>query len=53
MSKDLSAHGIAPEDWHYLHPLTYARRVVGSVVGAVGLATVANASVIGSWRPAA
>ena len=49
MSKDLSAHGIAPEDWHYLHPLTYARRVVGSVVGAVGLATVANASVIGSW----
>ncbi len=49
MSKDLSAHGISPEDWHYLHPLTYARRVVGSVVGAVGLATVANASVIGSW----
>lgn len=49
MSKDLSAHGIAPEDWHHLHPLTYARRVVGTVVSAVGVATVANASAIVSW----
>ncbi len=49
MSKDLSAHGIAPEDWHHLHPLTYARRVVGTVGSAVGVATVANASAIVSW----
>lgn len=49
MSKDLSADGVAPEDWHYLHPLTYARRVVGTVVSAMGLATLANASAIVSW----
>ncbi len=39
MSADLSSDGIAPEDWKYLHPLTYLPRVAGSL-GGVAAATV-------------
>ena len=46
MSKDLSADGVAPEEWKPLHPLTYLPRVAGSVMGIIGGVTLANASVI-------
>ena len=36
MSKDLSADGVAPEEWKPLHPLTYLPRVLGSVTGIIG-----------------
>ena len=47
MSADLSSDGIAPEDWKPLHPLTYLPRVVGSVMGVVGVVSLRNASAIG------
>ena len=49
MSKDLSADGVAPEEWKPLHPLTYLPRVLGSVTGIIGAVTLANASVIAAW----
>ena len=49
MSKDLSADGVAPEEWKPLHPLTYLPRVAGSVMGIIGGVTLANASVIAAW----
>ena len=49
MSKDLSADGVAPEEWKPLHPLTYLPRVAGSVTGIIGGVTLANASVIAAW----
>ena len=49
MSKDLSADGVAPEEWKPLHPLTYLPRVVGTVTGVLGLVTLANASALAAW----
>ena len=49
MSKDLSADGVAPEEWKPLHPLTYLPRVAGSVTGIIGGVTLANASAIAAW----
>lgn len=49
MSKDLSADGVAPEEWKPLHPLTYLPRVLGSVTGIIGAATLANASALAAW----
>ena len=49
MSKDLSADGVAPEEWKPLHPLTYLPRVLGSVTGIIGAVTVANASALAAW----
>ena len=46
MSADLSSDGIAPEDWKPLHPLTYLPRVVGSIMGVVGVVSLRNASAI-------
>ena len=56
MSADLSSDGIAPEDWKYLHPLTYLPRVAGSL-GGVAAATVwalqwGRARVVGAGGPA-
>ena len=49
MSKDLSADGVAPEEWKPLHPLTYLPRVLGSVTGIIGAVTLANASALAAW----